>query len=29
MGIFSTMGNLGLGDFDESKIMETDSDDAR
>ena len=28
MGIFSTMGNLGLGDFDESKIMETDSDDA-
>ena len=28
MGIFSTMGNLGLGDFDESKIMETNSDAA-
>ena len=25
MGIFSTIGNLGLGDFDESKILDNDS----
>ena len=25
MGIFSIIGNLGLGDFDESKILDNDS----
>ena len=28
MGIFSTIGNLGLGDFDESKILDNDSGSA-
>ena len=29
MGIFSIIGNLGLGDFDESKILDNDSGAAR